>query len=547
MRLNIQAKAVISISVLTTALTISLTALPLYHCSRAVRTQLLMRGTISTKNLAYNAAYAALIGDTVSIVDLLNGVMAEKEVLYARIVEPDGRILAQRDRTGSGPQSGATQTIDPASPEGVDLTAARADDGIVHLQIPVTIRQQPANNLGAELGTEWGAGVEGDDSTRTVAYAQVGITSRYAEATIRQMRNYMIGTSLLLTLLAIVITSVFIRWSIRPVNALVIATGRVAGGDYDCKVEVENNDEVGDLALSFNKMTTDLKASRDALVEKDLLEELVLELRQTQQQLVQAGKMAAIGQLAAGVAHEINNPLAGIMGYAQLAAEHMRTKQTTGIPPAELAKFLNYIDNMEKQSQRCKQIVQNLLRFARASSREDLEPVDCNAVLRNTLDFMKHQMIAAGIACETRHADNLPAVAGHSGKMQQVLTNILINAVQAIKGGGRIAAQTRFRESMVEIVITDTGAGIPPENLERVFEPFFTTKEIGQGTGLGLSVTYGLVKDMGGHIGVESTVGVGTTFTITFPKVEAEKMPPSARPDRTHPTDVPASEIPSNA
>jgi signal transduction histidine kinase len=179
---------------------------------------------------------------------------------------------------------------------------------------------------------------------------------------------------------------------------------------------------------------------------------------------------------------------------------------------------------MEKQSQRCKQIVQNLLRFARSSSREESETVDVNQVMRETISFLSHQMVSSRVDLDLNLAETLPPVTGHSGKMQQVFTNILINSLQAINSGsGSIKVETSCADNWVKVCMTDTGEGIPPENMDKIFEPFFTTKEIGQGTGLGLSVTYGLVRDMGGNIHVDSVVGNGTTFTVMFPAADTRE------------------------
>jgi signal transduction histidine kinase len=209
--------------------------------------------------------------------------------------------------------------------------------------------------------------------------------------------------------------------------------------------------------------------------------------------------------------------MAGIMGYAQLLAEKMRRREDRGIAPQEVPKFLSYVESMEKQSQRCKQIVQNLLKFARASSREDSSAVNCNQVLSETLSLIAHQLETNKIGLVTHLQSDLPPVLGHEGKMQQIYTNIIINAMQAMEAGGTITASTTTERGCVIMQIQDNGVGIPKEHFDKIFEPFFTTKGIGKGTGLGLSVTYGLVQDMGGQIAIDSTVGVGTTFTLSFP------------------------------
>ncbi len=529
MRLSVQRKSIAAISVLMVALAFSLMSVSLYHSGGAIRDELLMRGRIATNSLAHNTSYATLIADTTTLGDLLDGMLAEKEVLYARILEPDGTVISSRQRVDrDAPSYSLHELVEAKFLDGSAQQQEHVDedDGVVHFLTPITISEE-AGGLGSEIEMyEIGAAPADPalSASRVIGYAQAGMTTLYIEEAIDGMHRTMLWTTLLAVLFATLITSVMVRVSIRPINELVVATGRVAGGDYDVKVTTPvRNDEVGDLADSFNKMTADLKASRKALVEKELLEDLVAELKETQQQLVQAGKMAAIGQLAAGVAHEINNPLAGIMGYAQLASEHIRARQQTGIPAAEVTRFLAYVENMEKQSQRCKQIVQNLLRFARSSTLEEAQPVDVNSVIRETVSFLSHQMVSSRVELDLNLAENLPAIKGYSGKLQQVLTNILINAVHALRmEAGHIRVHTSACDGWVEIRISDTGEGIPTENLDKIFEPFFTTKDIGQGTGLGLSVTYGLVKDMSGNIAVDSTVGQGTTFTVTFPSIDMD-------------------------
>jgi signal transduction histidine kinase len=549
LRMSIQKKAVAGISLLLMLLAVSLMSISLYNDNRAIRTELLKRGRVAADNLAYNSAYATLISDTTTLADFLEGVMAEKEVLYAFITDVDGQLLSKRVRYGHK----LFEEIDPevlwnsndvyTCPAGDGSTTQverhlhtpECNNSVVVFHVPIRIASE-GNGL-----TESGFDLYGMNNARdagqepsqdVVGYAQIGMTTQYIEDTIAGLRNKMIWITVLAMLAAMLITSVVVRLSIGPIRELVVATGRVADGDYDCKVREGRHDEIGDLAASFNKMTADLKSSRNALVEKELLEELVVELRETQEQLVQAGKLAAVGQLAAGVAHEINNPLAGIMGYAQLLSEKMRRREHDGIAARDVPKYLAYVENLEKQSQRCKQIVQNLLKFARASSKEDTSAVDCNQVLRETLFLVTHQLEREGVTLNERLQPEIPLVMGHEGKMQQIFTNIIINALQAMKDGGTMTASSETDGESVIIRIQDTGVGIPQENLDKIFEPFFTTKEIGQGTGLGLSVTYGLVQDMGASIELDSTVGVGTTFTIKFPIADKAVSSAPSKTDR---------------
>ena len=205
------------------------------------------------------------------------------------------------------------------------------------------------------------------------------------------------------------------------------------------------------------------------------------------------------------------------MGYAQLLTEKLQRAAREGVTSEDIPRFITYVENMEKQSQRCKHIVQNLLKFARTSTQEEMGRVDCNGVIRETLGLIAHQLEQNNIEVITHLAPQLPPVLGHEGKLQQVVTNIVINAMQAIDQRGTITITTARQGDRIVTTVRDTGVGIPTEHLNKVFEPFFTTKELGKGTGLGLSVTYGLVHEMGGRIELDSVVGEGTTFTISLP------------------------------
>jgi len=536
LRFGIQKKAIAGISLLLMALAVSLMWISVYQGSREIRAELLKRGRVAAENLAYNAAYPTMVRDANALRDFVDGVMAEKEILYCGILDADGNPLAERLRPVEEMVSeGVLDEGITSSPEARNfrLDAIRscdvgtdgvcADDaGIVHFRVPITIDPPQSASMGPELELySLGGDVPHDAHDKEViGSAVIGLTTHYVEETIGDLRDKMIWITAVAILVAMLIVSIVVRLSISPINELVVATGRIASGDYDSKVGESRNDEIGDLARSFNKMTADLKTSRDALVEKELLEALVVELRETQEQLVQAGKLAALGQLAAGVAHEINNPLAGIMGYAQLLTEKLQRAAREGTTSEDIPRFISYVENMEKQSQRCKHIVQNLLKFARASTQEEMSEVDCNRVIQETLGLIEHQLEQSSIDVVTQFDPQLPPIYGQEGKLQQVITNIVINAMQAIEQRGTITISTSRHQNSVLMTIRDTGVGIPAELLNKVFEPFFTTKELGKGTGLGLSVTYGLVHEMGGRIELESAVGQGTTFTISLPAAE---------------------------
>src|SRR5579862_2658321 len=232
------------------------------------------------------------------------------------------------------------------------------------------------------------------------------------------------------------------------------------------------------------------------------------EMRRFNERLLQTEKLAAIGQLAAGIAHELNTPLASIAGYAEELGEIVRGAD---------GKVVQYTDDIRSQTERCKAITQSLLNFARKSEIR-VQAVDVNAVVREAIDYLRFKKRAPELRIETDLGE-VPKVQADPGQLLQVFLSILINAADAIQGGGRISVRSRAGKE-VQVVVTDTGAGIPDENLKKVFEPFFTTKDPGQGTGLGLSLSYGIVKQMGGSIDLKSKVGEGTEVTIALPVQE---------------------------
>lgn len=238
------------------------------------------------------------------------------------------------------------------------------------------------------------------------------------------------------------------------------------------------------------------------------LEKKMQEIQVMQFQLVQSEKMAALGQLATGVAHEINNPLTGILGLTEML---LQSKDLTVEQREDLESVL-------QQSKRCRKIVQNLLQFSRRRKPQE-ELIALNEILTPTLELTRGDLRAAHITIQTEIPDNLPAIRGDSSQLEQVFLNIIVNARHALAGREAALLKIRaFREAAKIIVsFEDNGPGIPPEDLGKVFDPFFTTKPIGRGTGLGLSISYGIIQQHHGTIRVESKVGVGATFVIELP------------------------------
>lgn len=298
------------------------------------------------------------------------------------------------------------------------------------------------------------------------------------------------------------------RRMIRPIGALTKAAQAVAAGDFDTRIEAATRDEIGFLAIAFNEMTENLKVSMTDLKASNG------KLRRTQAQLVQSGKLSAVGELAAGVAHEINNPLTGVLTYALLLKG-----QLEDIPESIrllLPKFSEWLDLIKLSAERCKSISDNLLAFSRQSDTK-MTRVDLPDVVSRTFDLLVVHLRLKQIKLNQEIKEDLPSILGNSNQLQQVITNIVLNAVWFSENGGEISCCVNREGDMCKVAISDTGPGISPENLEKIFDPFFTTKPIGKGTGLGLSLSYGIIEDHKGRISVDSKLGRGTSFYIHLP------------------------------
>jgi two-component system NtrC family sensor kinase len=300
---------------------------------------------------------------------------------------------------------------------------------------------------------------------------------------------------------------------VRPLRDMARATREIAKGDLSHKVEAASRDEVGDLADSFNRMTDHLREANAKLVEwgKTLerkVDDRTRELREIQEHLVQSEKLASIGKLAAGIAHEINNPLGGILIYSHLILEDT---PPNGPHHENLKKIV-------KETTRCKNIVKGLLDFARPKEPE-MAPTDIPALLESCLGFTGHQSLFQNITVVKSFAADLPRIVADAAQLQQVFMNLILNAAEAMDGRGTLTIKAGVDADRAELVvdIMDTGHGIKEEDRARLFEPFFTTKDVGKGTGLGLAISYGIVRKHQGSIDVRSDVGRGSVFTVRLP------------------------------
>jgi len=379
---------------------------------------------------------------------------------------------------------------------------------------------------------------------------------------IKTLRNWLFGICAFFGIAGVACIWVIARGITRPLNTLTGSAQKIAKGDYGQRLEIRSSDELGLLASAFNEMSRALSSREEqiqgmtrnleSMVKKrtqelensnKALRNAYLDLQKAQEQLVQTEKMASLGQLVAGIAHEIKNPLNFIYGNTDFLREYTlgtqglveKLEALPSISPEDRSRIakekeaIQYdfirddvrtlIDDITEGTERINAIVSDLRVFSRMDTAETSE-IDAHSLIDMSLNLLRNQY-------KDRievHKDygNVPMIRGYAGKLNQVFMNLLSNAFYAVADAGDVWIRTRALDETIEIEIEDSGGGIPKENLKRIFEPFFTTKPVGQGTGLGLSISYGVIEQHRGKIQVLSAVGKGTVFSVRLP-IDPEK------------------------
>ncbi len=337
--------------------------------------------------------------------------------------------------------------------------------------------------------------------------------------------------------LAVAVASAFfLRFTVRrPIRALTAGTEALARGDLDHVIRVGSDDDLGLLATSFNTMTRSLREAQEenrrwSHTLEDRVRAKTEELQRMDRQILQVEKMASLGTLAASVAHELNNPLSGILTYAKLQAKRVRRE----LPDAAFSRtLLADLDMIVRETERCGNIVRNLLLFSRKQDGE-FHRAGVREAIERAVMLVAHHLQMARVEVETACEPPDVSVLGDEGQLQQALVALLVNAADAMPDGGRVrVAASREASGAVRLEVHDSGVGIAAEDLPHVFEPFFTTKPQGQGVGLGLSVVYGIAQRHSATIDVVSEPGRGTTFTLVFPppdRADARPASPGSGP-----------------
>jgi two-component system NtrC family sensor kinase len=323
-----------------------------------------------------------------------------------------------------------------------------------------------------------------------------------------------ISTSAVAVLLLAGLFRFFYRWIQQPIRDLEAGVGRVARGDFEHSIQVNSGDEIEDLAQAFNDMTGRLR---------DMYRDLAQQVNERSRQLVRSERLAGVGFLAAGVAHEINNPLAGIAFCSEALKRRLTElfspgnfKEQTGASQQEREIFTKYLNMIEEEAFRCKNITQKLLAFSRGGEKRR-EPTNMGDLMQSVVDMVQHHENCKGKELVFQPAQQIEAWV-NGQEIKQVFLNLVMNALDSMEEGGKLAIAQHLKTGMVETVFQDTGCGMTPDVLENIFEPFFTRSRSGKGTGLGLSISHQIITQHNGDIEANSAgTGKGSTFIVRLP------------------------------
>ncbi len=428
--------------------------------------------TIALAQKISGSASSTIVSATIRL-DTLLGLTGRSKIFETFLIDGQGTILAHSDLTQVTNHSLVNWLSD------LDTLLDHQSTGITTKEF----NHEGVDLIGGFSKVKFGNLLIGVQIPKSAAFLSA-----------RELINELFWVALAILMISTLLGLIWSYRFTRPIHRLSKAADRLSKGEFDITLVSNSRDEIGSLSDSFNHMATELKAREHALIDAN-------------KQLVQSEKMSAFGQLSAGIAHEVKNPLAGILGYAQLSLRKLDDDS-----PVQ-----KNIQIIEKEAKRCTAIIENIMKFAH-HEQAHFGPIDINKTVTDALDIVDHQLTINQIEIVRKLEQNLPTVTGSANQIQQVLINLFINAQQAMEGeAGKITIHTYNRNKWIEIWIKDNGPGIPKEIQNNLFEPFFTTKPAGKGTGLGLSVSYGIIKDHKGKILLNSESGRGTAFIIILP------------------------------
>lgn len=521
------------------------------HEKTVIRTDLQERGLALANNLAYNSEYGILTANVTELSRLITGLLKQPDVGYCIIRDQSGGVLATSTHLPKGIEKGKIQSFNTAI-RSLQVSDGGRQQDYYDIRVPVMSKVKNTNTSEDVFFQDQSAGYE-----TAIGAIQVGVSCARMDILINKVKQTILTIVLVMLGLTIMVIIFLGRILLNPLKDLMIATQKVASGDLNFKVSVKTQDELEDLAKSFNQMILELKQTTTSVdnLNKEIIErnKAQAELKKAyddltamHSQLIQSEKMASIGQLAAGVAHEINNPLGFIINNMEVLQQyvdyytkimHMMENLQKGVEEENMEKArsivkeftqfgqeidLNYIINdtgtllqhTQRGLERVHKIVVDLRTFAREGS-DTMEATKVETIIDSILDIVQNELKYK--AELKKNYGDTPLIQCSPQRLGQVFINFLVNSAQAIENKGIIEIKTYTQNGYVCVDVSDTGRGISADDLKKIFDPFFTTKPVGQGTGLGLSVSYEIIMKHKGEIKVRSEVGRGTTFTVMLP------------------------------
>ena len=444
-----------------------------------------------------------------------------EDINEIKVMDRTGRVVFASDSglTGTAAQKSAaiTDALNGVEPE-PEITVS--ENGLKVLRSFQPILNEPACfNAACHVHRE---------DEKVLGVMETSFSTHAIEATRQQMfTGTLLFGAIFVFCTAMLMILVLYKFVSRPVARLEAGMKRLSKGDFDTPIEIKSHDEMGLLAETFNTMALDIKKYRERMENwtmslQDEVDKKTNEIVNAQEQIINAEKLASLGRMAAGVAHELNSPLTGVLTFA-----HLLRSRT----PPDRKEDIEDLDVIIEQTNRCSKIIKGMLGFARKGVSE-ASSININSLLEAVVQMVKNTAKFHNVEVVLELGQDLPRITMDPNQMQQVFLNFLTNAADAMDNNGRITITTRTisedpDKKLIELEFTDNGPGILPDNLGKIFEPFFTTKPVGKGTGLGLPVSYGIIKKHGGEIVVRSKVGTGTTFFVRMPI-----DPPAAKPGK---------------
>lgn len=498
---------------------VTLGALHIYTSRRTVEKTTLGQAQLMSDVIRRSISHHMMRNDRLAIYEMMSTMADEPGVVRLRIINPEGKISFSTD------PDEIERVIDKRAElcttcHKTDRVTDRANDrarmythaGGRAIAVITPINNEPAcSNAACHAHPE---------SQKVLGVLDTHLSMAAADAAIAQNNRWLLAT----VIVAIVFCVATIWWFVwqmvhKPLKVLQAGTDRLASGGLGHQIEVTSIDEVGQLASSFNTMSrqlfeaqTQIKAWAQTLETR--VEKKTKELKRAHDQMMNVEKMLTIGEMAAVVAHEINNPLAGILTYAKLVKKWV----TRGINDEQTKQeACDCLDLIASESRRCGDLVKNLLVFSRRSPIH-MENTDLNAIVARSMRLVQHRIDLQSIQVQSSLQQDLPMAYCDGSQIEQVLLALVMNAIDAMPHGGNLWISTRqLPGSEIELQVRDDGMGIPPELMPKIFEPFTTTKEVGKGVGLGLAVSRGIIERHSGRIELQSELGVGTQFRVILP------------------------------